>query len=182
MSVLFLLAFVARAAPAIASCAPAPPIRSAVRDAEAAFVGTVVELENLRRWATVEVGEVWKGDVAPLVEVRGGPADPKGETTVVTSVDRHFREGVPYLFVPFRGNGEVFRDNACTVTSRYRPEMARFRPTPAAVPSASADVEPDPQPTTEDLDRTDNSLIWLLALAVIGGGVGWFVVSRRKGP
>lgn len=114
--------------PARASCAGVPPTKRAVREARTAFVGTVTETTNGGRWATVEVSEVWKGDAAPVVEVRGGPEDPPGPTNVVSSIDRHFREGKTYLFVPGAGSETVFRDDNCSATTGYAKRLDRFRP------------------------------------------------------
>ena len=157
-----------------------PPLDEAIEDAPAAFVGTVVNLENLRRWATVEVADVWKGQVEPLVEVRGGPADPKGGGTVVTSVDRHLRLRVTYLFVPHRGEGGIFRDNACSATTRYDEELLRFRPASAPEPTSSP-VGGSPRPSPSDLTRSDDKAAWWLAggFAVVLAGLLWFVIAHR---
>lgn len=169
------------AAPARASCGIAPPMDEAIRSSVAAFVGTVVELENARRWATVEVIDVWKGEVGSRVEVRGGPGGPKGGGTVVTSVDRYMRLGVTYLFVPYLGDGEVFRDNACSRTTRYRDGLARFRPPDAPAPSTSATAHsPTPAPNAEP-DPGSWTAGWAVgvsaAVAAVAGVV--WVVARR---
>ena len=168
--------------PAAASCGVVPPMDEAISEAPAAFVGTVVDLENLRRWATVEVADVWKGEVDPLVEVRGGPADPEGGGTVVTSVDRHMRLGTTYLFVPHRGEGAIFRDNACSATTRYDAELLRFRPggaeeqSPSPSPVAES-TRPSPSALTQD---DSEATAWVAGgFALLVAGLLWFVIARR---
>ncbi|HEV2754492.1 MAG TPA: hypothetical protein VG318_01785 [Actinomycetota bacterium] len=124
----------ALAGPARASCAGVPPVRRAVRDARIAFAGTVVDTTSNGRWATVEVTEVWKGDVDARVEVRGGPADPPGPMNAVSSVDRHYREGTTYLFLPYAGHGDTFSDNSCSATTRFTDRIERLRPAGTFVP------------------------------------------------
>jgi len=51
-----------------ASCVGPVPFPRAIEAAPAVFVGTVTAVENNRRWATVQVGEVWKGTA---YDVRG---------------------------------------------------------------------------------------------------------------
>ncbi|MDQ3913954.1 MAG: hypothetical protein M3323_01295 [Actinomycetota bacterium] len=148
-----------------ASCAGLPPMRQALRDAPAAFVGAVVATTNDGRWATVEVSEVWKGDVDARVEVRGGQADPPGPINVASSVDRHYREGKTYLFVPHAGSGSTFKDNSCTSTTAYRAALARFRPTGAIDPPAA------------DNDGGDGFPYWIVGAAAAAAGI--VLVARR---
>lgn len=124
-------------APAVALCAAAPPLGRAIEDAETVFVGTVEELSNDDRWAVVSVSDVWKGDVAAEVQVRGGPEDPPGPMQVASSVDRTFAEGETYLFLPQADGGGVFLDDSCTATTRYRDEHEKLRPAGAYVPPAA---------------------------------------------
>jgi len=124
-----------------ASCAVLPSLPTAIGQASEVFVGTVLELENRGRWATVKVEKVWKGEDIPAeVEVRAGPKDPPGDLFTATSVDREFELSKRYLFVPFERSGSIFRDNACTRTSIFQPRFERFAP---------ASVE-SPQPTPTD--------------------------------
>jgi hypothetical protein len=91
----------ALAGSATASCAAPAPLREAIKDAPAVFVGTVIETANRSRWATVHVEEVRKGTGLPdEVEVRAGPEDPPGPGGTATSVDRTYTSGTRYLFVP----------------------------------------------------------------------------------
>jgi hypothetical protein len=129
--------------PAVASCAAPPPMAQAIDDAHAVFVGTVVDTSDGDRWATVRVSEVWRGDVAERVEVRGGPADPPGPLEAASSVDRTYREGEAYLFLPFGADGnKVFHDNSCSSTTPYGDGFERFRPRGAA-PPAPGPAPPD---------------------------------------
>lgn len=169
------------ATPAHASCAELPPMRKAIREAPAVFVGTVVHTENMGRWVIVDVSEVWKGDVEPELEVRAGPKDPPGPMGVASSVDRHYRDGETYLFLPYRGDGKVFGDNSCTRTTLYRPQLDRFKPAGAFEPTGS----PTSGPFANDLEpETGQTSLapWLILGALIGVfGLTWlFVRSRRS--
>ena len=118
-------------APVTASCVAPPPNGRAVKEADIVFIGTVTATTNNDRWATVEVEEIWKGDdIDPIVEIKAGPADPPGPAGVASSADRTFEEGVRYLFFPYRGK-KGFTDSSCSNTTRFTPELERFRPTSA---------------------------------------------------
>ncbi|MDQ3957388.1 MAG: hypothetical protein M3273_03605 [Actinomycetota bacterium] len=161
--------------PAQASCGVAPPIRKALRQAPAVFVGEVVALTNARRWATVEVTDVWKGRVGSKVEVRGGPPDPRGPTSAVSTVDRYYEVGETYLFFPFRGRRGSFTDNACSNTTPYRARLDRFRPPGAAASSPTPSTAPSPADSEAD-DEDDERLAWpwwVTGVAVAGGGMVW---------
>lgn len=159
-----------------ASCAPQPPMRRAIQDAPSVFVGEVVGVTNASRWATVDVEEVWKGpDLPSEVEVRAGPVDPPGPFGSASSVDRTFAPGVTYLFVPYRGKGSVFYDNACTRTTRFRPDLKRF----AAATFGGGSREPDREgPATATSSETR-------AWVPVAGGVAallaaaWLLARRR---
>ncbi len=120
--------------PAAASCVPAEPVAASLAKAEVVFVGTVVSTANRDRVAQVRVEEVWKGPGLPAqVEVRGTPFS--AQDNAVTSVDRSFRTGVRYLFVPRGGSASptsgvpVFEDDLCTATQEYHPNLDGLRPT-----------------------------------------------------
>lgn len=131
------------AGPSLASCVAPPPMAQAIEDAHAVFVGTVVDTSNGDRWATVRVSEVWRGQVADLVEVRGGPKDPPGPLHVASSADRTYRDGQTYLFLPFGADGDdVFHDDSCSSTVRYGDGFERFRPSGAAAPPPGAGPGP----------------------------------------
>ena len=174
------------AGPALASCALAPPLGSAVEEASHVFVGTVTAVENGRRWVSVRVEEVWKGEDLPEeVEVRAGPKDPPGPMGAATSVDRTFQLSERYLFVPYDRNGSIFRDNACTNTSLFRASYERFAPEPSASPQVT---EPDDEsahsPLAEEApeDEEDRRFAPIVlvggALVVLVGG-GLFLYRRR---
>ena len=164
---------VALAGPAAASCVAPPPLAQAIDEAPAAFVGTVTATSNAGRWAAVEVTEVWAGDVAEVVEVRGGTADPPGPVGASSSVDRIYREGATYLFLPFGGTGDVFRDNACSSTIRFRPGLERFRPGDAAPRGAASDGP----------GEGDGSFpLWWVAAAAAGAVAGVVAWRRRAAP
>lgn len=84
-----------------ASCAM-PPVES-----PHAFTGTVLEVEQDGRVATVEL------DDGREVVVNGSPE--AGST--VTSVDRRFEPGARYVFHPLNATSP-YEDNACTATRR----------------------------------------------------------------
>jgi hypothetical protein len=162
-----------------ASCAPPVPMRKAIEEAPSAFVGEVVEVTNGRRWATVEVEQVWKGPALPsAVEIRAGPADPPGPLSSATSVDRTFAAGITYLFVPYRAKGSIFYDNACTRTTRLRPELERFG---EAFLGATSN-EPNRQAPAGA--TPSGARVWV---AVAGGlaalsGAAWLLARRRISP
>ena len=134
---------------AVASCAIAPPMRQALEDAPAVIVGTVTAVLYEGRWASVSVGEVWKGDGIPsTVEVRSGV----GRPNVMSTVDRIYEVGQSYLFVPYERDGDVLRDNACTRTMRFTAKAARFRPETVAahVTPGAPGATPEPVPTDAD--------------------------------
>lgn len=154
--------------PALASCGPTPPLDRAIEEAETVFVGTVTQLANGGRWATVEVEEIWKGEVAAEAEVRAGPADPPGPASVITSVDRTYELGVRYLFVPWRARSdEVFFDNRCSATQRYSEGLGRYRPAGAGPPEA-AQPRSDP-PHAIDPGALDGAAPWSLPAAAALG-------------
>lgn len=158
--------------PAAASCAAPPPLPEAIDDARTVFVGTVTDTSNDDRWATVAVSDVWKGDVAGVVEVRGGPADPPGPMEAASSVDRAFRDGATYLFVPSGGDGEVFHDDACSSTTRYGERFDHLRPDDAATPGPF-DAAP------RRAARTSVPLWW--GVAAIAGAAAVVLLLRRRG-
>ncbi|HYP24963.1 MAG TPA: hypothetical protein VEV43_15455, partial [Actinomycetota bacterium] len=120
--------------PASALCAEPPSLGRAIAETSVVFAGTVTDTSSEGRWATVAVSDVWKGDVAAEVEVRGGPEDPPGPISASSSVERTYRRGETYLVLPYAGSGEVFSDNACSGTTVYREGLARLRPAGAHAP------------------------------------------------
>jgi hypothetical protein len=117
-------------APAVdADCSLPLPIPEAMAEADVTLVGHVIDLQNDGRWATVRVEEVWAGNVGnQVVEVRGGGAPGSG-----SSVDRAFAPDTRYLFLLTVFDGEL-TDNACSSTTAWVPDLARFRPAAAVAP------------------------------------------------
>lgn len=152
-----------------------PSLGRAIAESSVVFAGTVIDTSSEGRWATVEVSDVWKGDVAAEVEVRGGPEDPPGPISASSSVERTYRRGETYLFLPYAGSGEVFSDNSCSRTSVYREGLARLRP-PGAHAPAGAPEEPSSPRTPADPSAGETSSWWIAALAaasVTGATLAW---------
>lgn len=136
-AVLGAAAILAAPGAALADCMAPPPIEVALSGADIVFVGTVTEVGNGGRWASVLVEDIWKGpDLPGTIIVRGGP-----EGNAATSVDRYFDAGLRYLFFPVlapQPAGEplpveiaALTDNSCTSTQPLTPEIARLRPSDA---------------------------------------------------
>lgn len=183
-------AFVLSAAvPAAASCVMLGPLEDGVQDAETVFVGTVDSADDSGRIANVVVESVWKGQADEHVQVQGGPAD------AMTSTDRAFDVGTRYLFVPVKGNGQVFEDNACTHTQQWKPKFARHAPEEAAAVNggpptvdpqaegvaneggpADAPAEPEPQPQASNM-----TWLWITAAVALALVAGVVLITRRRG-
>lgn len=134
-----LAAALAPAGAAHASCIAPPPLRISIARADVVFVGEVESTSAGGRAATVRVTDVWKGeDVPATVEVVGGETSPN----VASSVDRTYRDGTTYLFVPADASAP-YEDNACTATRPYSERVERLRPAGAAPPAAAAPDDPD---------------------------------------
>lgn len=85
-----------------------------------------------------------------VVEVRGTEAGIEGapgqpDEAVFTSVDRQYQVGQPYLFVVSVADGRL-RDNACSSTTEWTPELAALRPAGAREPQAGAGPGPAGSP------------------------------------
>ena len=166
LAVLVLANLVRMPTVALASCAVAPSLATALIDAPAVFVGTVTFVDHAGRVANVHVDDVWKGRVAAAVQVVGTPDLNAGATTV----DRYYTVGQKYLFIPFAGGGDRFQDNNCTLTRPYSAGLAGFRPSnavgPPPAPGPSDAAAPPPAPQTSP---------W--APFAIGGGLIVMVVA-----
>jgi hypothetical protein len=113
-------------APAAASalCAMPLPIEQAIRESEIVLVGTVTSTENMGRWATVQVHEIWKGpDLPATVVVLGGP-----EPGAASSIDRSFTAGARYLLVVSADEQGRLHDNACSATTEIGEGENKLRP------------------------------------------------------
>lgn len=157
-----------------ASCAPLPSLPVAIDEARAAFVGTVTATTNQGRWATVEVTDVWTGEVGSTAEVRGGPKDPGGRVPVITSVDRTYKVGKTYLFVPYDSRGSVYLDNGCTATRAFHARLEKFNPQ-----LASGD-DPEPRSPAKE-DRAEGQQWWAVgAVAFFATALGLRLRARRN--
>ena len=131
------VASLAAAAPAAADCQMAGPIEGELRLAPVAFVGRVTSSEGaVGRFA---VSEVWAGNVAATVEVRGvsdiggGRAEPEaGAPFPIGEDDRLWTVGATYLVIP-TVEGDVLRDSICSATAEWVPELAELRPPDARI-------------------------------------------------
>lgn len=162
-------AVVATLTPSIAgaSCAGVVSVQDSVRSAPTVFVGTVLDVSNGGRVATVRVDDVWRGrGIAASVDVVGSP----DLNAAATSVDRTYAAGSQYLFVPDGGGPQHFSDNNCTATQIYAGTLAALRP--ASAPGAPVRV-----PSTFPL-----SLVLVVAGLVLLGGVGTAVILGRRRP
>lgn len=159
-----------------ASCAEPVPTAQALAEAPDVFVGTVTGLDWQERVATVEVDEVWKGDVGAVAIVNGASplsvlreAQARGQD-VWTSVDRTYAAGGRYLFVPHSRDEAAYLDTQCSATQAYTADLDPLRPADARIlgPAGSG----------------RGAAPWLavvaLAAGVLGGG-GW-LVRRRVRP
>ncbi|MEA2446469.1 MAG: hypothetical protein QOK47_106 [Actinomycetota bacterium] len=128
---------VAGAGPALAVCAPLPPLKESLGDARAAFVGRVARTTDDDRTATVVVESIWLGPRLPqTVEVTGVPETDNDTPSLMTSEDRTYETGKRYLFVP-ENSAPPFHDNACTATTLYTEEVAALEPDGAIGPANS---------------------------------------------
>jgi hypothetical protein len=148
-----------------ASCAGGVLVQDAIRSAPTVFVGTVTDLSNGGRVAAVRVDDVWRGSGIPSsVEVVGTP----DLNAAATSVDRTYRAGSQYLFVPDGGGPENFTDNSCTATQLYSGSLEAMRP--AGAPGVRTRVS-SPFPL---------AVVVLAGLVALGGLVTALTLRRRR--
>ncbi len=160
-----------------ASCAEPVPLARSIDEAHAVFVGTVTGLDYQDRVATVDVHEVWKGDVgatatvvgtSPLSELEAAKAE---GLEVFTSVDRTYSAGERYLFVSWSEADGAFMDSGCSNTQAYGPDLDAFRPADARI------VEPP----ASSAGGSAGLWIGLGAAAVFAVAVVLLVALRRQG-
>ena len=157
-------------------CEPPPPIEKAVFS-DLVFVGRVTDVANEGRSATVEVTEVWRGDVPTPVIVNGG-LDP----TNLAEDDRTFEVGVTYLFIPIQvdGLGQGFvTDSVCSSTTPWTDDLARLRPAGVGQPLPVAAATSGPNP----LGFLGGFAMPILTAGLVAGSafvVAWFVARRRE--
>ena len=141
------LAWFVLVSPATADCQPAGPIEEALPAAPVIFVGTVTEVDG--PIATFAVSEVWAGEVGDFVTVRGlfdGLPPPDGGFGAAFSEDdRQWTAGEAYLVVPLVDDG-VLRDNQCTATNEWQPELEALRPADARIVGSAVTTEAVPVP------------------------------------
>lgn len=129
----FVVLFASPPLPVKASCAMPPPLEDHLALADAVFVGTVHEVANESRTATVEVHEIWTGpDLPATVTVHGGQEE------MTTSVDRFFEAGSRYLFAVSANDGRL-EDNGCTATMPWTDDLDELRPAEPRLPMTSPD-------------------------------------------
>lgn len=170
------------AVPAGASCVmPEGSLKQRLHKAKIVFVGTVANVQANGRLAHVAVDSVWAGEVANAVRVRGGTL----ATNTASSVDRDFKTGRRYLFVPYRGNGEIFHDSSCSDTQAWQPQFARLRPADAREVNNVPDQARSEAPVDEVVSSANATrlVVWiagglLLALLALGG----VMFLRRRTP
>ena len=165
-----ILASLAQAPAAHASCAPSEPLDRVIAGSDVVLVGTVTQLANNDRWAKVQVEEIWKGAPLPaVVEVHGGGPDPN----TFSSVDRTYELG-RYLFTLGR-NGTELSDNACSGTTVWSQDLEAFRPADWLGPDQST----EPEPEAIDLGfLLPIAGVGIIALGIIGGA--WLIGRARS--
>jgi hypothetical protein len=153
-------------------CPEALPIRDAVAAAPIAFLGTVTDVKDEDRLATVEVIRIWRGaPLPPKVEVRGTVAT---QAKVHTALDRSYAKGATYLFLPTSGRKPHLVENQCSATTLLTGELAALQPPGGGeLPSGVSDVSPT---------RTDYARLLPLAIggvAFVGLGTALLLARRR---
>ncbi|MEO8899636.1 MAG: hypothetical protein ABI352_02190 [Candidatus Dormibacter sp.] len=143
--------------------------QEAIRSAPTVFVGTVTDLSNGDRVATVRVDDVWRGSAIPWsVEVVGTP----DLNAAATSVDRTYSAGTKYLFVPDGGGLAHFTDNSCTPTQPYSANLSGLRPADALGTPPRPTGAPTQTGSTFPLVLVVAGVVVVLVMAVGGVAVG----------
>jgi hypothetical protein len=156
----------------VAGCPEKPPLREQVATAPVAFIGTVADLKDEDRLATVDVIRIWRGGpLPPKVEVRGTVAT---QSKVHTALDRTYAKGATYLFLPTSGSVPHLIENACAGTTVLTGEIAALQPAGGgSLPSGVSDVTPT---------RTDYGKLLPLAIggvAFVALGTALLLARRR---
>ena len=126
------------ASPVAAACASVQAMADAMLSGNATvFVGTVVNLDNEDRWATVLVDERWHNadGIPDTVFVHGSP-----EAGVTSSEQRVYAPG-RYVFAVTNA-GPNYEDSTCTATTAWSDDLARYRPGDVAVAPGTASGSP----------------------------------------
>jgi len=158
------------AAQAELGCPPDRGVDAAMEQAPTVFTGTVRQLGNKGRTATVDVIRVWKGAPVPKrVEVQGTIAT---QAKVVTALDRLYARERTYLFVPTSGASPRFRENRCSASRQLTAELAAKEPSGGVPPQG----EGVPLPGV-GLGKFAPLMVGLPALAVLAG---LLAAARRR--
>jgi hypothetical protein len=165
------IALLASPASSLADCAMPPDLKTAIQSSDIVFVGKVTGTTNRDSWATVSVGEIWRGPDQPAeLVIKGGPAG-----NAATSVDRTFEVGVTYLFFPYLDPTAGLSDNSCTATTPWMQEYDDLRPSGAHAPLGAS--------TSSGFDFS--GILGPIAVAVAVSGVllaiGLLARSRQAG-
>lgn len=159
---------------AACSCMEPPPPTEAMADSDAVFLGEVVETRLVgsevdgELFARIAVEEVWKGEVAELVEVRTQPDS--------AMCGYHFTTGARDLIYAHQGDDGSYSTHLCTRTA----------PADAAEEDLTAFGEGRAPLAGEHLAEDDRSwlvfsaagLAIVVAIVLIVAGIAW----RRRGP
>lgn len=160
------------AAPTLASCVMPPPLGQSLNEASMVFVGRVTETREMDRWAVVSVEEVWKGpDLPPSVLIKGGEAG-----DMFTSVDRTYRTGVRYLFVPSGDPATGIAESACSPTTEWTDDLAAMRPASVRTPTAG----PAQEDTGDLVSGLVMPVIVVVVVSVVLLGIGLLARGRRE--
>jgi len=165
-----------------ADCAAPLGVGEALAEAEAVFVGKVVETDFDGRLATFDVVEIWKGAVEETAVVNGGPpveellAARAAGQELFSSVDRSFGLGETYLVASHDHRASVFLDNGCSSTQLFTAAVEAFRPETAREPVGVVPVNtPHQEPSGPNW-----SLLALLASVPVALAGAWRFKGRRK--
>jgi hypothetical protein len=128
------LSALASVTPAAADCQMAGPVAEVLGTAAVAFVGEVTTVSG--SVAIVAVREVWAGNVADVVEVRGlGDRSVLGTQEGPSEDDRSWEAGTTYLMLPYV-DGSILRDHICSATTVWTDDLAILRPADARLMTA----------------------------------------------
>ena len=114
----------------------------------------------------------------------------------ISSVDRSYRKGKRYLFVPYDRKGDAFQDNGCTDTQPWKANFNQFRPAKAQAVSGPPDMSTDDKGASEgasgnggateaeptSADTGTSPVVWIaggVVLALLA--LGSVILLRRGG-
>lgn len=152
-------------------CAPPPSMAEVVTTAPVVFTGTVEEVRDGGREATVSIIRIWRGaPLPPKVQVRGTVAT---QSKVQTAHDRSYAQGATYLFVPTSGTRPHFVEDSCSPTALLDGTLAALQPRDGgSLPSGASQLSRSP---------TDPTKVLPLAIgAVAFVGLGSLLLRARR--